>query len=120
MKRLSNVWSWIAGWYMRRDQALQLWKSALHERDEMFEKLEGAIRIHEDTAGLSRRQESIIAELRERVRDLEGDNQVMQAQIELYALWEARERERLSAETAMFARRKIGVEHTRQSDGELL
>lgn len=114
---LNSIISWVACWFRTRQASATAAARVAHEitiHKQQLVQYEDRISVLATENSQSGRQ---ILEYQKRIRNLEGENEVLRAQLEMYSAWEARERARLEAEAAMQARVKVrSLEQPYQDD----
>ena len=111
---LNSCWSWVASWFRSRAN-MATWSSEQSDKILLAKRVSSSLQDKikllqielESNNRLLGNSEQTVRERDERIRDLEGENQVLRSQIEMCTAREAKDLARLEAEAAVWARVKI-------------
>jgi TolA-binding protein len=105
--RLGSAIAWIACWFRSRAQIAGALKQAISNNGELRRSLQEVETLSESVAREVGRHEQTLREKDDRIHELEGENEILRAQIQQFVIWQGREQARLEAETAMQASLKV-------------
>jgi hypothetical protein len=116
---MRRIWKRLRFWLATRAALQRQASKALDDVHELTNILRREQGEHRETRETLAETQSELAEAAAEESRLRGTLEVCKAQLEMYALWEARERERLEAEAAILAaRRTLAIGSSRGAGDE--
>ena len=117
---LSSASAWIASWFRSRLENARRAQLASAADQQLRQQLENKRRQLSELTNDNRYLQETNRDLEHRLRMLEGDRDVLQSQVAMFAAWETKLLARLDAEAAIEARRKARASEPTVSQDEML